>query len=461
VIREGYEAALPTFLAKAAEDGMADLARLASRSSPTPKAALAIVRGTLIDGTGKPPVGDAAIVVQGGRIVAAGPAASISIPKDVETIDASGKTILPGLWDMHAHHDQVEWGPVYLAAGVTTARDCGNVVEFKLALRRAVQSGRGLGPRLLLAGLVDGVGPSAMGPIRATSPEEAVAVVNRFKQAGFEQVKIYNSVKPELVPLITAEAHRLGMTVTGHVPEGMNAFEAVEAGMDQINHINWLPPVMVSREDKLRFDRMDDPLLRFSSMASAVRLDSAEAKQAIQFFKEHATVIDPTMALPEWFVHTKGTTLTAFEPTASKVAPELVGPLNSGGLPLDQVQPHQEAFRAALAIVGALHRAGVPIVAGTDQLPVPGHSLHRELELYVQAGFTPMEAIQAATIVPARAMKLDKEVGTVELGKRADLIIVDGNPLENISNIRKVRTVIANGMMYDCPKLWESVGFKP
>jgi imidazolonepropionase-like amidohydrolase len=111
--------------------------------------------------------------------------------------------------------------------------------------------------------------------------------------------------------------------------------------------------------------------------------------------------------------------------------------------------------------VGVLHRAGVTIVAGTDQLPVPGHSLHRELELYVQAGFTPMEAIQAATIVPARVMKVDSDVGTIEPGKRADLIIVDGNPLENISNIRKVKTVIANGRMYDCARLWQSVGFKP
>jgi imidazolonepropionase-like amidohydrolase len=461
-VRDGYESALATFLAKAAEDGIANLTRLGERMSPVRKGALAIVGATLVDGRGAKPLTDAAVVVEGNRIVAAGRRVEINIPKDAEIVDGRGKTVLPGLWDMHAHHDQVEWGPVYLAAGVTTVRDCGNLVEFKLALRQAIQSGRGLGPQLLLAGLVDGVGPNAIGPIRVKAPEEALSVVNRFKQAGFEQVKIYNSVKPELVPVITAEAHRLGMTVTGHVPEGMDAFQAVEAGMDQINHIAFIPPVMLSENDRIRLERLsgDDVLLRLSSMVSAVRLDSAEAKQAVQFFKDHATVIDPTLSGFELMVHTKSTPVAAFEPGIAKVAPELAPHLNNTGMPSDQARPHQKAFRNALSIVGALHSVGVPIVAGTDEV-VPGHSLHRELELYVQAGFTPMEAIQAATIVPARAMKLDNEVGTIESGKRADLIIVDGNPLENISNIRKVKTVISNGRRYECAKLWESVGFKP
>jgi imidazolonepropionase-like amidohydrolase len=113
-----------------------------------------------------------------------------------------------------------------------------------------------------------------------------------------------------------------------------------------------------------------------------------------------------------------------------------------------------------IGIIRALHKAGIPIVAGTD-VTIPGHSLHRELELYVKAGFTPLEAIQSATIVPARVMKLDKEVGTIEAGKRADLIIVDGDPLESISNIRKVKTVVANGRVYACAALWQSIDFKP
>jgi imidazolonepropionase-like amidohydrolase len=120
----------------------------------------------------------------------------------------------------------------------------------------------------------------------------------------------------------------------------------------------------------------------------------------------------------------------------------------------------QKFGREELAIIGALHRAGVRIVAGTDQT-VPGYSLYRELELYVEAGFTPMEALQAATLVPARAMKVDGDSGSIEAGKRADLDILDANPLENIHNIRSVRSVVANGVLYDSAPLWQSVGFKP
>jgi len=120
----------------------------------------------------------------------------------------------------------------------------------------------------------------------------------------------------------------------------------------------------------------------------------------------------------------------------------------------------EKATQKGVEVVGVLHRAGVPVVAGTDQA-VPGHSLHREIEIYVQAGFTPMEAIQAATIVPARAMRIDKEVGTVEVGKRGDVIILGANPLESIHNIRTVESVVTNGVLYNCAELWQSVGFKP
>ncbi len=148
------------------------------------------------------------------------------------------------------------------------------------------------------------------------------------------------------------------------------------------------------------------------------------------------------------------------EPGLAKVAPELAGPLNSMGVPPDLEKATDALFRKYLQVLGALHKAGVPIVAGTDQA-VPGHSLHRELELYVQAGMTPMQAIQSATIVPARAMKLDRQMGTITAGKRADLILVAGRPDRNISDIRKVKTVIAAGREFNCAELWKSVGFQP
>jgi imidazolonepropionase-like amidohydrolase len=303
---------------------------------------------------------------------------------------------------------------------------------------------------MLLAGIVDGEGQRSFGVIQANTPEQAREVVNRYKQAGFQQIKIYSSVKPEVVKAICDEAHKVGMTVTGHIPSNMDAFQGIEAGMDQINHIQYLPPVMQPKGAKAGKD----------GLVPQINFQSPEALRAIEFLKAHGTVIDPTMAIFEWSLHPANVPFYTIEPGAAKLPPQLSGAINNTGVP-----PENEAWARSLldqftSVISALHRAGITIVAGTDQV-VPGHSLHRELELYVKAGFTPMEAIQAATIVPARVMKLDKEVGTVEVGKAADLIIVDGNPLENISNIRKVQIVVTNGRVYKSAELWESVGFKP
>jgi nucleotide-binding universal stress UspA family protein len=192
----------------------------------------------------------------------------------------------------------------------------------------------------------------------------------------------------------------------------------------------------------------------------ATDVSSPEAQKAISFLKTHGTVIDPTLALSEFFTATSTKPPASFEPGVEKVAAELVEQLSDVGPPSERSAMIQKSFEKDLEVVGALHRAGIPIVAGTDQT-VPGHSLHREIELYVQAGFTPMEAIQAATIVPARVMKLDKETGTVEAGKRADLIVIDGDPLADIRNARNVEFVISAGTMYKSADLWRSVGFKP
>ena len=149
-----------------------------------------------------------------------------------------------------------------------------------------------------------------------------------------------------------------------------------------------------------------------------------------------------------------------FEPGVAKVAPELATPINGMGLPPDAAERQRASVAEGIANVGALHRAGIPIVAGTDQA-VPGHSLHREIELYVTAGFSPLEALQAATIAPARAMKKDGEAGTLEKGKRGDLVVLDGNPLEDIRNTRRIYRVITNGRVFDPAPLWRSVGFTP
>ncbi len=453
-IRIGYESALGDFVGRAGADNMAALADI-SKGIPGSRApALAIEGATLIDGTGGAPVPDATVVIEDGRITAVGPRSKVNVPSNAHVVDANGKTLLPGLWDMHAHFEQVEWGPIYLAAGVTTVRDCGNELEFITSVRDAIAQGRGLGPRLLMAGFVDGTGTLAIGTARADTPEQARTWVHRYHDAGFQQMKIYSSVKLDEIKVVADEAHRLGMTVTGHVPEGLNAYQVIDAGQDQINHIGYIADIMhapypaeMSRPDRRK-------------ATANLDLNTPEAKKAVAFLKEHHTVVDPTIALSEFFTATTAKPPASFEPGASKIAPELAEQLTDVEPPSERSEIVEKLFEKEVAIVGVLHKAGIPIVAGTDQT-VPGHSLHREIELYVQAGFTPMEAIQSATIVPARAMGLDKELGTLEKGKRGDLIILNGDPLADIHNTRNVEYVITNGTMYHTAELWQSVGFKP
>ncbi len=453
-IRDGYESALGDFVGRAGADGMAALADISKGIPGSRASTLAITGATLIDGTGAAPVEDTAVVIHKGRIVAAGPRAKVKIPNGAQIVDARGKTILPGLWDMHAHFEQVEWGPIYLAAGVTTVRDCGNELEFITAVRDAIAQGRGLGPHLLLAGIVDGSGPMAIGVERVDTPEQARMWTNRYHAAGFQQMKIYSSVTLENLKVVADEAHRLGMTVTGHVPQGLSAYQTIPAGEDQINHISYIADVMQPP--------LPDGATRAERRNAAANLDvdSAEAKKALAFLKEHHTVVDPTIALFELFTATTAKPPASFEPGINKIPQVLAQQLTDVGPPNENSEVGEKIFEKSVAIVGALHRSGVPIVAGTDQA-VPGHSLHREIELYVQAGFTPMEAIQAATVVPARVMGMEKEAGTVEKGKRADLILINGNPLEDIHNTRNVEYVITNGSMYHTAELWQSVGFKP
>jgi len=430
-VRPELEAAVPQLVARAASDGMAAMADTAAAISPAPSHAIAITGGTILDMTARKPIADGTVVIVDGRITAVGPSGRVAVPRGATIVNAAGKTVMPGLWDMHAHFEQVEWGPIYLASGVTTIRDVGNELEFIVAARDAVAAGKGLGPRMLLAGIIDGPGSNGLGAVRAATPEEARQRVDRYHDAGFTQIKIYSSVSLDVLRAITAEAHRLGMTVTGHVPEGMNAFAAIDAGLDQINHAQYLTAVADSNPEPL-----------------------------IAALRKHKTVIDPTLALYELLARPTTQPIESFEPGIKKVARELESPLGGFGSSPEVAPMRRRQFDDEVALVGRLHRAGIPVVAGTDQ-SVPGHSLHRELELYVRAGFSPLEALQAATIVPATAMKTASDSGTIESGKLGDLIVLDGNPLDDIHNTRRIYRVITGGRVFDPAPLWESVGFRP
>lgn len=441
-VRTEFEPTLPDLYRAGVAQEMADLAALDREVPPQHTGSFAIAGATLVDATGAPPIPDAVVIVRDARIVAAGARATTPIPRGVAVIEAKGQTLLPGLWEMHTHASGVEFGPALLAAGETTARDCGGEMAYLLADRDAVERLHALGPRWLLAGLIDAGGARAFGHVTAETPDEGRAAVARYHAAGFQQIKLYTYVAPDVVTAIAAEAHRLGMTVTGHVPQALTTMAGIEAGMDQINHLNFVTS-----------------MLRTPGAGGTLDLQSDTAKHAIQFLLDHHTVVDPTASWGEMASHSHEVDVASFEP-GILMAPAVLDAKFRGMTNAMSAEQMHTRMAQTLAVIGALHRAGVPIVAGSDTGLV-GYGLHREIELYVEAGMTPLEAIQSATIVPARAMGLDRDSGTVEAGKRADLILVDGDPLQDIKVLRRVTRVIANGRMYDAAALWRSVGFRP
>ncbi|MGN6394855.1 MAG: amidohydrolase family protein [Mucilaginibacter sp.] len=436
---EPYESLLPQFIDKAAVYGM----DLFTKSMPKSTAAgkiIAITGGTLIDVVSGKPIPNTTVIIENGMIKKIGETGKVKIPSGANVIDAKGKTLLPGLWDMHAHFEQVDWGPAYLAAGVTTVRDCGNEFSFINAIQSAIDNGKGLGPKILKAGIIDGKGPMALGIIQADTKEEAIKAVDRYKDNGFDQIKIYSSVKPAIVRAICDEAHKKGLTVTGHIPNGMTLQAGVDSGMDMVNHIQYVYSVMKRNKDR------------------SVNFDDSASVAVVKFIKDHHTVIDPTLGVFEMLFRSNKEDITNVEPAFYTLpAPYQVIFKNTGMEPANatRLAPVWQSF---IKCVKVLYDAGVPIIAGTDQ-DFPGYSLDRELELYVQAGLTPIQAIQTATITPATVMKLDKQTGSLQEGKNADIIILDGNPLTNIRDIRKVTTVIKSGKVYDPVAMHKLVGF--
>ena len=288
---------------------MARLAELSRQISPELKVPLVITGATLIDGNGGAPVPDAVVVVEAGRITAVGRQDTVPIPKRAKIINARGKFLLPEFGTCTHISNKSNGYATYLAAGVTTVRDVGERIRVhNRRSGRTAPGSEGLGPRMLLAGIIDGESKTAWGLIRASTPAEAEATVNRYYQAGFQQIKIYSSVQPEIVEAICAAAHQRGMTVTGHVPNGLNALQAVEAGMDQINHVQYLLPVLRSRAFRPLQGAPPPPL----------DFQSPEAIKAIELFKSHNTVIDPTLSVFEWSLHPAAKSFPTIEPGAGR-----------------------------------------------------------------------------------------------------------------------------------------------
>ena len=380
------------------------------------------------------------------------------MPGDTEVIDATGKTVMAGLWDMHVHLSEID-GPLDIAAGVTSVRDLANDIDFVTGLRKKFDTGEAIGPRVTLAGIVDGSGPYA-GPTKVLvdNEQQVIAAVDRYAKLGYVQIKIYSSIKPELVPIIIREAHKHGLRVSGHIPAFMTAEQCVKLGYDEIQHINFLVlnffPEVKDTRTPLRFTAV-------AENAAGLDLQSEQVQKFIALLKEHHTVLDPTVNVFEsLFTDRPGTISASIAAVADTLPPQVRRTYLTGGLPVPEGkdQLYKNSYEALKRFVNLLYTSGIPIVAGTDAQA--GFIYHRELEIYSESGIPNADVLRIATLGAARVMKRDNELGSVERGKLADIIIIDGNPVSKMSDIRKVETVIKDGVIYKSADIFRSVGVK-
>jgi len=460
LVPDGWMDAVPSLREADDQSEKAYFAALPGKLARRPKA-LAVTGAAVFDPAQKVRHTGWTVVVEGHKITAAGPDGEVAIPEGAERIDAAGKTLLPGLWDMHVHLSPAD-GLLDLASGVTTVRDMANDVDLVTGLRKAWDEGSALGPRVVLAGILDGPGKYA-GPTKALvdTPEEVREWVDRYASLGYEQIKIYSSVDPKLVPVIVQAAKAHGLRVSGHIPQGLSASEAVDLGYDEIQHVNFLFLNFWAHEEGLD-TRTPARFTTVAERAAGMDLQSPEVQGFIHKLAEKKIVIDPTVAVFESMFTTRpGEIQAAYRPVADRLPPQVRRSLIGGGLepPPDQVATYAASYRKMLDLIAACYHAGVPIVAGTDAMA--GFTLDRELELYVEAGIPAPEVLRIATLGAARVVGLADEVGSIEPGKLADLILVDGDPTTNISDIRNVDVVVKDGMVMDPAALDRTLGVTP
>jgi hypothetical protein len=454
-VRRGFEGALPKLNGSQDVAGKKRAIDAAAALTRRP-AVLAITNARLFDPVTLRVIPGTTIVVRGNRIEAVGP--DVSVPPDAERIDAGGKSVIPGLWDMHVHLDAMD-GMLNIASGVTEVRDLGNDLDYALALQKQFAAGAAVGPHVILAGLVDGPGPYA-GPTKflIDNEEQARKAIDTFASHGYVQTKIYSSVKPELVPFIARYSHEKGMRVSGHIPAHMIAAEAVRDGYDEIQHINMLllnfMPDVKETQTPLRFTAV-------AERAANLDLASPDVRSFVDLLLEHHTVVDPTVtAFENMFVARRGVVSPSYAAIADRLPTQVRRNFISGGLPIPDGmdQRYRASFAKMLEFVKLLHDSGVPIVAGTDGLA--GFTLHRELELYVQAGIPAAEVLRIATLGAATVMHRESDLGSVTPGKLADLVVIDGDPTTNISDVRKPVWVVKDGLLFSSKDVYAALGVR-
>ncbi len=402
---------------------------------------------------------DQTVVVSGDHFTAVGPSSSVQVPADAERIDGTGKTILPGLFDMHVHAQALD-GMLNIASGVTTVRDMGNDIDELKHLQDQWTNGTAIGPRVWKAGFIDGHSPfQAPTGLYADNAAEAEAAVNRYADLGYLQIKLYSSLKPELVPVVIKAAHARGLRVSGHIPNGMIASQFVEDGADEIQHINFI--FLNFLASQVKDTRTPERFTAVGANAAKLDLQSKPVNDFIQLLLDHHTTVDVTLATFEgMFTGRPGQASPDLAPVLKRLPAQVQRSAFSGGLPVtaDNDQLYKDSYRAMLAMTKRTYDAGVPILAGTDA--IAGLMLHRELELEVQAGIPPAKSLQIATWNAANLLKQEKDLGSIAPGKRADFLLVEGNPADHISNIRRCRIVMKDGVEYNSGDVYAAVGIQ-
>jgi len=415
-------------------------------SRPQP---LVFTHATVIDATGAPAQPDMTVVITGDRITSLGRFGKVRIPRGARVVNATGKFLIPGLWDMHFHSGNYKDGrktlPVLVANGITGVRDMASPLEDVLRLRKEIDAGDFVGSRMAVAGpILQGPLPFQMSLLRSINNErEAKQVVADLKKSGVDFLKVGDALPRDLYFVLATGAKRQGISFVGHLPVSVSAAEASNAGQRSIEHFG---------------------SVRFHGVLLACSTREGELSQAVKGLLEAAKKGDESAdtklfraelikPLLDSFSDEKAAALFAqFAKNYTWQTPTLVALRSVWSSKRKELRGEDDRYadriwQKYLEMVNAMSRAGVMILAGTDLPSEKSVSpLHEELSLLVQAGLTPMEALQSATRNPAKFLGLNS-FGTVERGKVADLVLLDANPLENISNTRRVAAVMLRGEM--------------
>jgi imidazolonepropionase-like amidohydrolase len=444
----GYETLGPQ-LKEAQEQAEAVMVRDVARRflSPANRTPTLVDNVLLFDSVAGKYVPGRAVLVQDGKVKAVGKAGSITPPSGATRIDGRGKTLVPGLWDSHLHVGGGDWNLLQnVATGITNYRSPGSMIDEALSIIKRRAAGELLAPEGKVAVIIDRKDPlAAQGALTVSSEEEAIAAVRKVKEAGLWGVKFYTSMTPAWIAPAAAEAHKLGLHVNGHIPAGMRPIEAVRAGYDEITHINFImmqamPQAVVDKANTAA--RLEGP----AKYGKDVDLDSADMKAFYAELAKRRTIVDPTLVVWEGSLTSDGSAiLDAYAPFAAVSPPGVSRGWKIAGYPLFDGLTRAD-FRASYAkmvgVVGRLHKAGVRVLAGTDGW---GLELVRELELYQQAGLTNAEALQTATIIPARVTGMDGQYGSIAPGKTASMILVEGDASKDMAALRRIATVFLDG----------------